>query len=504
MTKKTKKFLKNIEAKALPYTVLFLLITVTFSGLFLVLPPENKSVKAAYWDTQSDWDYNQTLYIDNAVNSYQMRLNISYSDNNGDFDCDGNCQADFDDIRFVDIDGSTNLSYWIEETVNSDYCIFWVKAPSDATTDESIKMYYGNGTVSDVSSGPNTFLFYDDFSDNNYDSNPEWTGDSSYFDASTGYLERDSSFQIFKKMVTPVDMGDGRNLSWWFDMKQGRSTATPWDALFGFLTNGTQDQQDMTYKLDNDGAMISRYPPSNILIYGTNVSDWDWHSYRITSNGTYYFSLWEDGSYTGTAQDTYFADEGLAEYWDYIMFRPYDQGSIDNIRIGIYRDTEPSWNDTAPPDEDVSAFSLSGTDGNDRITWTGEAGETVWSNATTAGTLEINYNVNSSDNLSEIRINLSHINVSQGILNTNISLTIDDNNASWGTTTVAYSGTNITINESVWDAQAWCTGTNPFPIDGAGWTNGTIYVRFTLAIPSEASADTYTTDSHKVWFGVLQ
>ena len=40
------------------------------------------------------------------------------------------CRSDFGDIRFTDSDGVTELSYWMEEKVDGDYAVFWVKVPS--------------------------------------------------------------------------------------------------------------------------------------------------------------------------------------------------------------------------------------------------------------------------------------------------------------------------------------------------------------------------------------
>jgi hypothetical protein len=39
------------------------------------------------------------------------------------------CKTDFGDIRFIAADGSTPLSYWIEEMVAGTYAVFWVEVP---------------------------------------------------------------------------------------------------------------------------------------------------------------------------------------------------------------------------------------------------------------------------------------------------------------------------------------------------------------------------------------
>lgn len=275
-----------------------------------------------------------------------------------------------------------------------------------------------------------------------------------------------------------------------------RENATDQAAGFGVM-NGTwnDDTKCLTYiKFDNDASFdirVSGGGYTTLFTYSANTwydvslrLNYTDHTVHCIVNSTDYgwYSMWYN--HENTTMLKLGCDESTPSGDVY-----FDNFTLSNLYTGGVV---------------ASNFSLSGLDDSDRITFSGEAGDTVWSNASSYGTLEINYNVNSSDNLTEIRINLTDVDVGEGILAANISLTFDDDNSSWGTATVGYSGTNITINESVWDAQAWCTGTNPFPIDGAGWTNGTIYCRFKLVIDSGASTGTYNTTSTawKVWFKV--
>jgi hypothetical protein len=77
------------------------------------------------------------------------------------------CQSDFDDIRFTNSDGTTLLDYWIESisgTTPNQIATIWVEFDSIGTTDTTFYMYYGNSSATAYSNGPNTFLFFDDFS----------------------------------------------------------------------------------------------------------------------------------------------------------------------------------------------------------------------------------------------------------------------------------------------------------------------------------------------------
>jgi len=165
--KKLSRFLRNEKARAqvLSGVVIALMLTVAMMG-FLVMLPKNTS--AAWWD--NSWQYYRVCNINASGYSgnYQMRINVSYS-GGGDVSCGGHCQADFDDIRFVDMDNTTVLPYWKETYVSSSYAIFWVNVSADAMTDGKILMYYGNSGATDASDGDATFTFFDDFDGSSLD-----------------------------------------------------------------------------------------------------------------------------------------------------------------------------------------------------------------------------------------------------------------------------------------------------------------------------------------------
>jgi len=77
-----------------------------------------------------------------------------------------NCRTDFGDIRFTEDDGETELDYWLEGKVDSDYADFWIKIPTipaDPGT-VTIYMYYGKADATTTSDLDATdFLFSDHF-----------------------------------------------------------------------------------------------------------------------------------------------------------------------------------------------------------------------------------------------------------------------------------------------------------------------------------------------------
>lgn len=107
----------------------------------------------------ADWDYRKIVTIDNTGNAsdlanYQIKAIVTY---------DSNMQADFDDIRFTNSDGTTLLDHWLESKTNSTTATYWIEVPSiSASSSKTIYMYYGNSGTFSASNADNTFQFFDD------------------------------------------------------------------------------------------------------------------------------------------------------------------------------------------------------------------------------------------------------------------------------------------------------------------------------------------------------
>ncbi|MHA2425385.1 MAG: DUF2341 domain-containing protein, partial [Candidatus Thorarchaeota archaeon] len=72
----------------------------------------------------------EILGTSGAGTNYQVQITVMYgigTDSGSEAYCGTNCQSDFDDIRFTDDDGVTELDYWREEYVPSDTATFWVE-----------------------------------------------------------------------------------------------------------------------------------------------------------------------------------------------------------------------------------------------------------------------------------------------------------------------------------------------------------------------------------------
>jgi hypothetical protein len=106
------------------------------------------------------WSYRRPVTINNTNNSntltdYQVLVVVDTAS----LIQQGKMQADCDDIRFTDSDGSTLLPYWLEGPINASNTKIWVKVPSiPASGTKVIYLYYGNPTAQSESSIANTFI----------------------------------------------------------------------------------------------------------------------------------------------------------------------------------------------------------------------------------------------------------------------------------------------------------------------------------------------------------
>ena len=148
----------------------------------------------------SGWSYRKKITIqENAGESltdYQIKITVHYgfgTDSDGDIYLGGKCRSDFGDIRFTAGDGEVLLNYWMEEKVDEDYAVFWVKVPSiPANGTTYIYIYYGNPDATYTGDGKATFIKFYDF---DTDESGEWVLDvgSWEWDTANGYLKLKTS-----------------------------------------------------------------------------------------------------------------------------------------------------------------------------------------------------------------------------------------------------------------------------------------------------------------------
>jgi hypothetical protein len=122
--------------------------------------PSSYSIGGGLPPTLPSWSYRKSHIINGsstgAVSNYPIKITVHYgagTDSGADVYLNGKCRTDFGDIRFRDADGVTELSYWMEKYVASDYAIFWVKVPSIPVSPgtATIYIYYGNSSATTTS-----------------------------------------------------------------------------------------------------------------------------------------------------------------------------------------------------------------------------------------------------------------------------------------------------------------------------------------------------------------
>lgn len=153
---------KQLQKLLLIHGIFQTQLTTTFDNQkieFSAGQAQLKSTTSPSW-YNTNWTRRKEVTLNNTTNpsiltNYQIAITVSY---------DGDMQADFDDIRFTDSDGTTLLSQWLETKTDSTSATFWVKIPSiAASSNKLIYMYYGNTSATAVTDGKNTFTFFDDF-----------------------------------------------------------------------------------------------------------------------------------------------------------------------------------------------------------------------------------------------------------------------------------------------------------------------------------------------------
>jgi uncharacterized repeat protein (TIGR01451 family) len=127
------------------------------------------------------WNYRRPVTITNngtAQTNYQVLVKLDAS-----FDF-SHARPDGGDLRVTAADGTTGLSYWIEDWLPAlNKAWIWVKVPTLDVGTTTLYLYYGNAAAASTANGRSTFIAYDGFEDyavgaipTGYSGNPgQWT-----------------------------------------------------------------------------------------------------------------------------------------------------------------------------------------------------------------------------------------------------------------------------------------------------------------------------------------
>jgi hypothetical protein len=135
-----------------------------------------KAMASSGW--LGDWSFRKSHVINltsGAGTGYQVQIIVNYGSGNDSGQilyCNGKCRMDFRDLRFTAADGTSLLDYWMQEEVDGNYAVFWVKISADlSVSNATIYLYYGKSDATTTSNGENTFIFFDDFLGSSIDLN---------------------------------------------------------------------------------------------------------------------------------------------------------------------------------------------------------------------------------------------------------------------------------------------------------------------------------------------
>jgi hypothetical protein len=136
---------------------------------YLYIAEANPQSVGTQW--LSGWNFRKSHIIDGSASTagteYQIRLIAHYgtgADNGENVYLGNKAKTDFGDVKFVQSDKQTLLSYWLESKTDGVTATFWVKIAGNLTAkSQTIYLYYGNSQATLESKGETTFVFFDDF-----------------------------------------------------------------------------------------------------------------------------------------------------------------------------------------------------------------------------------------------------------------------------------------------------------------------------------------------------
>jgi len=237
-----------------------------------------------------------------------------------------------------------------------------------------------------------------------------------------------------------------------------------------------------TFFVDDPNILTDGVMGCTIRGIGSSEEDGYLYTWNVSDTGTLGDSIVDSIEYNATiyaySDVVYLSDNNYSVVFSSKTYAGY----VSIIEIETEQETD-----------DSSTFQIKGLS-NNRVTWSGLAGSTVWCNGTGENNewLEINLSVNSSFNVTEIRVFVDDMNDTTAWINaSNITLYVSNssNITYYSFGSFDDGGSNISINKTEWDT--YISVDNPF--NGSGITNmsTSIFVIFKLVIPDTAPEDTF-------------
>ena len=250
-----------------------------------------QSVDAADGDNWlAGWQYRKQIeFIESgsAGTNYQIKIVVDdNSDDSYEIFTDGDAQADFDDIRFTPAIGDGLLDYWREDYSSGDEGIFWVEVSDSLSSGQVtvIYIYWGNTGASYAGSGANTFLFYEDWTDEDETQWTKWSDD-------TGGGISWSATDANHGTVAKVEGGAGNNNDEW---RTTVETTLPFSLMF----RSNLEDPAATYQGWRIGSgSATEYPFAYVRAYANTYDRFEAYdgtgSGEFQAMGTSHWGAWQ-------------------------------------------------------------------------------------------------------------------------------------------------------------------------------------------------------------------
>jgi len=536
MSKKMKKILFDIEAKAKVTTVALLMIIVALSAMFVMLPQDSITVSAAevgQFVSHKDitLDHNQ---VPSTLTNFPVLINLS-----SDAQLASDALDSGWDIAFFD-SGNTQLSHEIELFDGATgKLVAWVNVTSlSSSSDTTISMYYGDSDIGssaeniagtwgnnyymvmhmdNTDDGANDSLNIQDFEERVPMEVDDYhqTGIAGYatkFDGGGTVEDNSECIGTTINFMTTDDWENSWVMEYWVTIPN-RNHDHQRPLFFGDTCNIYHDyfNDSGVYKIRFSANDEADTNPDIFHTYTMDTTSFYYMVHRHNSsasnlsafiNGVYFGGISQNDFHNGPNGDSCLGAGYTIHSWG------IDSGKIDEFRLAKtphsddwIKTTYNSINNAT----NGSFFTLGGGAGGGSgtyetsgltsgdFTWSCEAGNTVWANATGTGTETMNVYTNTSgtsDNCTDIFFDFSDF--GSQLYDNNLSIEVKNSSSgAWDGNThqITEADGNVTINSAMWDGANWCHGTNPFPIVGY---NSTILVRLKIEVHAGVSAATYT------------
>jgi hypothetical protein len=330
----------------------------------IVGAPYTDNTPLGWWD--SNWTYRRKLTFNNSgqpetLVNFPVLINLSSS--NFDY---SKANLDGTDLRFIDVDNTTQLNYHIEDWNSLGYSYVWVNVTNIASSSSTdhIWMYYNNSDASDAQDESGTYdtnfkgvwhlsedpsatspQFNDSSSSNN--DGASW-GAMASNDQVAGKIDGSIDFDGINDMIkcgttSSLNMGSGDfTLSTWF-----KTSVTNQMNIVGKGESNTAGKRYLL-EIDASGNLKGEIDDDdvggkkNVVSSGTTYWDGEWHQVIVVRDGNN-LRLYIDGNedsnsptditgYGNIDSDKNFT---IAAMWDTVAAQEirFFNGSIDEVSI---------------------------------------------------------------------------------------------------------------------------------------------------------------------------